>query len=128
MWRWATSRLRCQCSSAARGCGRRPRPASVSAQLALEADRRTVGVEVQTAFTVYQRREDAVTELERNALPGLDDNEALARRSYEAGHLSLAELLLIRREILETKSEHLSRLLEAAVAGVEFEASAGVLQ
>jgi len=98
------------------------------AQLALEADRRTVSVAVQTAFTVYQRREDAVTELERNALPGLDDNEALARRSYAAGQLSLAELLLIRREILETKSEHLSRLLEAAVAGVELEASAGVLQ
>jgi cobalt-zinc-cadmium efflux system outer membrane protein len=98
------------------------------AQLALEADRRSVSVEVQTTFTVYQRREDAVIELERNALPGLDDNEALARRSYAAGHLSLAELLLIRREILETKSEHLSRLLEAAVAGVELEASAGVLQ
>ena len=98
------------------------------AQLALEADRRTVSVAVQTAFAVYQRREDAVTELERNALPGLDDNQALARRSYAAGQLSLAELLLIRREILETKSEHLSRLLEAAVAGVELEASAGVLQ
>lgn len=98
------------------------------AQRALEASRRIVSVEVQTAFAVYQRREAAVFELERNALPGLDDNEALARRSYEAGQLSLAEWLLIRREILETKGEHLSRLLEAAVAGVELEASAGVLQ
>jgi cobalt-zinc-cadmium efflux system outer membrane protein len=98
------------------------------ARFVLEARRRNVNVEVQTAFTVYQRRENAVTELERNALPGLDDNEALAGRSYAAGQLGLAELLLIRREILETKSEHLSRLLEAAVAGVELAASAGVLQ
>jgi cobalt-zinc-cadmium efflux system outer membrane protein len=99
-----------------------------TAQRALDANRRIISVEVQTAFAVYQRREAAAIELERNALPGLDDNEALARRSYEAGLLSLAEWLLIRREILETKGEHLTRLLEAAVAGVELEASAGVLQ
>lgn len=98
------------------------------AESALEANRRTVSVEVQTAFNVYQRRETAAMELERNAFPGLDDNEALARRSYEAGQLSLAELLLIRREILDTKSEYLDRLLEAVLARVDLEASAGILQ
>ena len=98
------------------------------AKLAAEATRRAVNVEVETAFAVCRRREEAVTELERNALPGLDANEALMRRSYEVGQLRLAELLAIRRETLETRSEYLDRLFEAAVAVLDVEASAGVLK
>jgi cobalt-zinc-cadmium efflux system outer membrane protein len=97
-------------------------------QLELDAGRRLIDVEVRTAFEVYGRRVDAVTELEQNALPLLDENEALARRSYEAGQIGLAELLLVRREILETRNQHIDRLLEAAVAGIELEASAGALR
>lgn len=98
------------------------------AKAAAEATRRTVNVEVETAFAVYQRREEAVSELERNALPGLDANDTLVRRSYEVGQMRLAELLAIRRETLETRSEYLDRLFEAAVAALDVEASAGVLQ
>jgi len=94
----------------------------------LDATRRAVEVEVQSAFDVYERRAAAVDELERGALPALEENETLARRSYEAGQLSLAELLSIRREILDTRVEYLDRLHEAAAAAVELEASAGVLQ
>jgi cobalt-zinc-cadmium efflux system outer membrane protein len=94
----------------------------------LDATRRAVEVEVQSAFEVYARRAAAVDELERGALPAVEENEGLARRSYEAGQLSLAELLSIRREILDTRVEYLDRLHEAAVAAVELEASAGVLQ
>ena len=64
----------------------------------LEAGRRVVDSEVQGAFAVYRHRVEAVEELERRALPLLDDNEALARRSYEAGRMSVAEFLLLRRE------------------------------
>ncbi len=93
----------------------------------LEAGRRVVDSEVQSAFAAYQHRVDAVEELERSALPLLDDNEALARRSYEAGRMSLAEFLLLRREALDTRIAYLDRLLEAALAGIELEARAGVL-
>ena len=97
-------------------------------RLELDAVRRAIGVEVQTAFTVHAERLQAVEELETSALPLLDENESLARRSYEAGEMSLAELLLIRRETLETRREYLERLVEAAVAAVEVEAGAGVLE
>jgi cobalt-zinc-cadmium efflux system outer membrane protein len=83
---------------------------------------------VQTAFTVHGQRLKAVEELEKSALPLLDENESLARRGYEAGEMALAELLLVHRETLETRREHLERLLEAAVAAVAVEASAGVLE
>jgi cobalt-zinc-cadmium efflux system outer membrane protein len=94
----------------------------------LETSRRTLDIEVRAAFSVYEHRNQAVDELERGALPSLDENENLARRSYEEGQLSVAELLAVRREILDTKRQYLDRLREAAIAGVELEASAGVLQ
>ena len=56
------------------------------------------------------------------------DDETLSRESYEAGQISLAELLLVRREILETRSDYLSHLLETAIAAADLEASAGVLR
>jgi hypothetical protein len=40
----------------------------------------------------------------------------------------LAELLLIRREAFELRTVYSDRLLEAAMAGIELESRAGVLQ
>jgi cobalt-zinc-cadmium efflux system outer membrane protein len=97
-------------------------------RIELEASRRAAAVEVQTALTVHARRVKAVEELEASALPLLDENESLARRSYEAGEMPLAELLLVRRETLDTRREYLERLLEAAVAAVDALASAGALE
>ena len=94
----------------------------------IEASRRAIDTEVRAALAVYQRRSEAVRELERDALPVLDENERLARRGFELGELRLADLLVIRREVLDTKSEYLGRLLEEALASVELEASAGVLR
>jgi len=85
-------------------------------------------IEVQSAFEAYQRRSAAVGELEREAFPGLDENDTLATRSFEVGQLGLAELLLIRREILDTRFQYLDALLEAALARVEVDARAGVLR
>jgi cobalt-zinc-cadmium efflux system outer membrane protein len=96
-------------------------------RLELDAARRAAGVEVETAFAVYTQRASAARELEAGALPLLDENEALARRSYEVGQIGLAELLFVRREVLDTRREHLERLLAAAIAAVDLEASAGVL-
>ena len=67
-------------------------------------------------------------ELERTALPALEDNESLALKSFEAGEIDLGELLLIRREILETRLAYLERLLDASLTRFELEAAAGVLQ
>ncbi len=92
----------------------------------LDVRRRAVAVERQTAAEVHERRHAAIAELE-GALPLLDENEMLARRSYETGQLGLVELLLIQREILDTRAHHLDRLLDAALAGVDLEASAGAM-
>jgi outer membrane protein, heavy metal efflux system len=97
-------------------------------QRELDASRRAVTTEIHTAYEVYATQVTAVDELERDALPGLEENETLARRSFEEGEIGLPELLLIRREAFETKTVYVERLLDAAIAGVAVEVRAGVLQ
>ncbi len=94
----------------------------------LDAARTRVRLEVRAAFEAFNRRLAAIRILETEAIPGLDENEALTTRSFEVGQLGLPELLLIRREILDTRSQHLDALLEAALARIDLDASAGVLR
>jgi cobalt-zinc-cadmium efflux system outer membrane protein len=94
---------------------------------ALDAARGAAGAEVRGRHAALARRLAAVRELEQAALPALTDNESLALKSFEAGEIDLGELLLIRREILETRLAYLERLLEAALTRFELEAAAGAL-
>ena len=94
----------------------------------LSAARIRIGIEVQAALEAYDSRAEAVRILEREALPELDENDTLATRSFEVGQLGLAELLLIRREIIDSRTQYVDALLEAALARVELDARAGVLR
>jgi cobalt-zinc-cadmium efflux system outer membrane protein len=94
----------------------------------LDAARTRVQLEVRAAFDAYNRRIAGVRILEAEAIPGLDENEQLTTRSFEVGQLGLPELLLIRREFLDTRSQYLDALLEAALARVDLDASAWILR
>jgi cobalt-zinc-cadmium efflux system outer membrane protein len=94
----------------------------------LDATKRTISSDVRTAYDVYNLQVAATEELERDALPSLEENERLARRSFEEGEIGLAELLLIRRDAFELRTLYTDRLLDASVAGIELESRAGVLQ
>ncbi|MCI0586039.1 MAG: TolC family protein [Planctomycetes bacterium] len=74
----------------------------------------------------FERLEEAVGILEREALPRLEEAESSARAGYEGGYLPLPQWLVVRREILETRALYLQRLLETAQAGVDLEFEAGV--
>ena len=94
----------------------------------LDAARTRVQLEVRAAFDAYTRRLSAVSVLEADAIPGLDENEQLTTRSFDVGQLGLPELLLIRRELLDTRSQYLDALLEAALARIDLDASAAILR
>jgi cobalt-zinc-cadmium efflux system outer membrane protein len=94
----------------------------------LDAARTRVDIDVRSAFEAYSRRMAAIRVLETDAIPGLDENVTLTTRSFEVGQLGLPELLLIRREILDTRFQYLDALLEAALARIDLDASAGVLR
>jgi cobalt-zinc-cadmium efflux system outer membrane protein len=94
----------------------------------LDAARVRVQTEVRVAFEAHSRRLAAVRVLEADAITGLDENERLTTRSFEVGQLGLPDLLLIRRELLETRFQYLDALLEAAMARTDLDASAGILR
>jgi outer membrane protein, heavy metal efflux system len=95
---------------------------------ALAAARGAADAEIRGRYAALTRQLAAVQELETTALPALEDNESLALKSFEAGEIDLGELLLIRREILETRLAYLDRLLDATLTRFELEAAAGALQ
>lgn len=94
----------------------------------LEAARTAIRNEVGAAVEVRRFRMEAAQELESGALPGLQENETLVRRGYEEGEVGLVELLLVRREILETRLAYANTLLDAALATIDLQFKAGVLQ
>ncbi|MCP3135747.1 TolC family protein [Pyxidicoccus xibeiensis] len=96
-------------------------------QAALDAARATLEVYVEAARVQHHKRVEALELLEREALPLLADNESLARRSYDAGEMGLAEFLLVRRDTLEARSDYLDSLLEAALARVQLAVETGAL-
>jgi cobalt-zinc-cadmium efflux system outer membrane protein len=96
-------------------------------RLRLEADagRSSAVMAVRTAHAIYQERLRGARALEE-ALPLVAENEDLARKSYEAGQLSLADWLVVRRENVETQLAFVDELLATAEAGIAVAASAGI--
>ena len=93
----------------------------------IAALRRGVRNEVAAAWEAYGLRVKAADALEAT-VTALDDNDVLARRSYEEGQIGLAELLLVRRETVEARAALLQRQVEAGQARAELEAKAGVIR
>ena len=84
--------------------------------------------ELRAAYAVYEQRAAAAAAFQRDAAPPLLDNEALGRRSYEAGEMNLMDYLLVRRDVLETRAAVIDRRLEAARSRLTVDYVAGVLQ
>ena len=76
----------------------------------------------------FTLRLSATEPLERDVLPGLEENERLARRSFEVGELSLPDLLVIRREFVDTRLQYVEALADAALASIDWQMAAGVLR
>lgn len=69
----------------------------------------------------------AARELTDAALPLVSDSLELSYRAYEAGELSLEALLVVRRDVLETRTAILDHQLAAALARLEHALLVGVL-
>jgi cobalt-zinc-cadmium efflux system outer membrane protein len=100
---------------------------AASLRLALASAQAAAKAEVRGKYSALTLQLAAARELETTAMPALEDNESLALKSFEAGEIGLGELLLIRREVLETRLTYLDRLLEAALMRFELETAAGAL-
>ena len=89
------------------------------AQVELSARTTLASTALEGARSAYTAAVAAAQVLERDALPLAIENETAANASYRAGKIDLGALLVIRREALDTRREHLDRLLDAALAAVD---------
>jgi cobalt-zinc-cadmium efflux system outer membrane protein len=112
-----------------RGQGTRAEAAARAQRLHGEttARRQSIETSVRTAFAVYEARMRAAEQLGGLLLNNLQENEDLTRRSYAAGQLSLAEVLLFRREMIETRRASIDRMEDAALAAFDLLTAAGRL-
>ena len=98
------------------------------AELERSAVASELDLRARSARATFTLRLSATEPLERDVLPGLEENERLARRSFEVGELSLPDLLVIRREFVETRLQYIDALAEAAVASIDWQMASGVLR
>jgi cobalt-zinc-cadmium efflux system outer membrane protein len=104
----------------------RARATRVETQIRL--GKRQVDNEVRTALGVYERRAGAAEVFEQGGgRKAFEDNLRLATKGYEAGETSLSELILIRRELIDTEIGRLDRLLEVRLAELDVLLAAGAL-
>jgi len=99
-----------------------------SLRIEREAAENSTRSRVRSAYEAYQKLIEAVESFERNGIPQLEQTNMLARRSYEAGAIPLGELLSMQREFVQVRITYADLLLNAALAGIELEAEAGVLR
>lgn len=85
-------------------------------------------VVVRARWMALEAQQRAIAVLEGDGLPAAVDNEGLARKSYDAGQISLIDWMVLRREALQLRREHLDRLRAIAIATIELDAVAGVIQ
>lgn len=94
----------------------------------LEVARANAIGEVRALHDAFAIRRAAADAFEQEALPTAIESDALAQRSFEEGELSFADLIVVRRELLDTRLEYLDRLLDAAETAIARDAAAGVLR
>lgn len=95
------------------------------ARAELERRRNAAAAEVAGFRAIYEQAAAAAAQLTEHGLPRVRESGAMARESYQAGKLDLPALLILRRELLEARIEHLDRLLEAALAGIDLAVASG---
>lgn len=96
-------------------------------EIELGATRRRAALEVKSAHGASRALSAAARRFEARGLGTLARSQMVAQASYEAGAIPLADLLTVRRELVQAKLEYEDLLLAAAMARLEFLASTGAI-
>ncbi len=91
-----------------------------------EATLRVAKRQLGDAVAAFTDANQAVETFEREAVPLLDDSDALLQHSVDAGQLAVSDYLIARQQLLDGRREHLDRLRARAGAAVGVWFAAGV--
>lgn len=98
------------------------------AKAELERVESAASSQVESLEKVFRSAELAVDSLGARAMPRVAESEKMIGESYRAGKIDLSSLLLVRRDLLDTRREYLGRLLDAALAGIDLAVARGNFQ
>jgi len=94
----------------------------------LEAKRVTAEAEVAVGVDTVDQLRSAVARFESDGLEVIERTERLVIKSHQTGAVPLGDLLVVQRELLAAREDHVDLLFAAAAAKAELEASTGALQ
>lgn len=89
---------------------------------------RAASGEIGAARAAYARLRESADNLTATLLPLLDENDALALESYDAGQIGIAELAAVRRESIDAHNAFVTHWLEARLAGLRLQFLSGELR
>lgn len=81
--------------------------------------------ELVAAYSRYRAAGDALTALTGLVVENLEDSLELLRRAVDAGELSATDVLLLRRDLVEGRREHIEAAGELWLARTDLELAAG---
>lgn len=99
------------------------------ASIELREKERTRSSEVEALSRVAKGRREAARAFEaEGGVESFKENLRLATKGFEAGETSVGEMLVVRRELIDTEANRIDRLLEAKLAEIELARAAGALR
>lgn len=94
-----------------------------------EIEKQTVSRDVRARVLALWQKLDSLRQrtqrLEQSVLQRLEENQRLSTAAYRAGEISLVQMLLATRQVLDTRREVLEAMTDFALTRSELEQSAG---
>lgn len=94
-----------------------------------EIEKQTAGRDVRARVLALWQKLDSLRQrtqrLEQSVLQRLEENQRLSTAAYRAGEISLVQMLLATRQVLDTRREVLEAMTDFALTRSELEQSAG---
>lgn len=98
----------------------------------LEAERDALLIRVDTERRTAERRYRAALDglriLEADAVPAIEESLRLTQRAFDLGQSDLTRVLVVQRELADTRRDQFDALLELADAGLALQRAMGVLR
>jgi cobalt-zinc-cadmium efflux system outer membrane protein len=82
--------------------------------------------EVTASLARYRATHTAAVSMQEQVLGTLQENLELLQRSFEAGKTGWTEVLVFRREFVDTQRDYIETLTDARLAGIELDLALGV--
>jgi len=97
------------------------------AQIALESGQRDAQAAIRTLYEKVQNLQDRVDRLRTSAIPALQENRRLSMKALDAGEISLLQLVVVNRQLLDGQRDLLEARTEWRQATIALQAAANAL-